>query len=125
MKVRMIAKRATELSRRLTAAYEPPLDWRPSYIEGGYDDEFWDEGRGMHWDELDEACPHGYLYSSHCEDCDAEDVDVDTCTGCGRAYGAHAGLSAWDRDREGGIAPQLCHRCWQDAGYSWPEIATA
>ncbi|SEI41609.1 hypothetical protein [Paraburkholderia diazotrophica] len=123
MKVRHIAARASMLSRRLAAAFEQPFDWHPSYIEGGWDDDerYYDDS----WDDFDDACPHGRLYCDNCEICDDEDIYVDTCTGCGRAFGAHAGLASWDRDREGGIAPQLCHRCWREHGYAWPESLTA
>ena len=116
MKVRLIAARASMRSRMLAAAYEAPADWHPSYIEGGWDDDedFWQDGSD-YWNEPDHDWREG----------DDDDCDVDTCVGCGRAYGPHWGLSAWDRDREGGIAPQLCHRCWRDQGYSWPERLTA
>ncbi|QIN95354.1 hypothetical protein PBR31_00043 [Xanthomonas phage PBR31] len=51
---------------------------------------------------------------------DDEDIDVDTCLGCGRATGVHPGVLAWDQRREGCIAPQLCPRCWIDQGHPWP-----
>jgi hypothetical protein len=121
MKVRLIAKRASILSRRATAAYERPADWHPSYIEGGWDDD-WDEPESDYW-EQDDYCQHGVSYANHCEVCDDEVGDIDKCMGCGRYYGTHWGLSAWSRDN--GVAPQLCHKCWREHGYPWPESTAA
>jgi hypothetical protein len=118
MKVRHIARRQSERSHLSWIEEQRAWDhyWHPSAIEGGWDDdeEFWQDGSD-YWDEPDHDWREG----------DDDDCDVDTCVGCGRAYGPHWGLSAWDRDREGGIAPQLCHRCWRDQGYAWPERLTA
>lgn len=119
MKIRQIAKRAGLQSRLSSIAFSAMFDhyWHPSAIEGGCDDEFWDDGSDYYLDEPDDGWNEDYA--------DDDDCDIDTCTGCGMAYGIHAGLSAWDRDRERCVAPQLCHRCWRDQGYAWPETKAA
>lgn len=109
MKVRHIAARNAELSRLRTIAYVAMFDWHPTLIEGGWDDESWDDDVDLHWDEL---------YADSRDGDDEDDCDVDVCLGCGKYYGTHSGLSAWNRDD--GVAPQLCHRCWKEHGYHYP-----
>ncbi len=68
-------------------------------------------------DELADFCPTcGYLLDS----CKCEDVEVDTCLGCGRVTWAHRGVLAWDQKERGSIAPQLCPKCWKAQGYQMP-----
>lgn len=82
-------------------------------------------------DDYDGLCSHGAL-EGQCSTCaelqhamDLELGDADVCQGCGsyRAW-AHSGVKAWDQAKQGGIAPQLCSKCWKERGHPWPAETT-